>query len=115
MSSCCLLASSTSPKMGGVFDLVFFEWPALWSALFCLLWFPMGSESSSLRSTSLLFGLCSDPLKTGSKITVGVSSSSEEELVAPALPLIALFGWVGVPGLRGLDPGCESNLLLPLL
>ena len=94
--------------MSGDFErggrLVFFESPSLWSSWFFLLWFPMGNGSSSFRSTSLLAGL-----------GFGVSSSSDEELVTPTLPLIAFFDCVGVLGLPVLNPALGAILLLPLV
>ena len=92
---------------GEVFDLVFFEWSALWSAPFCLFWFPMDIGSSSFRYTSLLFGLCG-PLKPFSKTAFGVSSSTSEELVDPALPLI-FFGYVGVTHIFSLGLGAARS------
>ena len=68
------------------------------------LWFPMSNGSSSLRSSSLLAGL-----------DFAVSSSSDEELVTPTLPLVAFFGCVGVLGLPVLDPALGAILLLPLV
>ena len=84
--------------------LVFFESPSRWSSWFFLLWFPMGNGSSSFRSTSLFAGWY-----------FGVSSSSDEKLVTPALPLIAFFGCVGVLGLPVLDATLGAILLLALL
>ena len=77
--------------MSGVFDrgdrIDFFESPSVWSSLVFLLWFSLGAGSSSLRSTSPLTCL-----------RLGVSSSSEAELVAPALPLITFFASAGALG-----------------
>ena len=88
-------------ERGGRID--FLESSSRLSSVVFLLWLTPSANPSSFRSTSPLACLC-----------LGVPSSSEAQLVAPALPLITFFTCAGALKLLALDPILGPILLLPL-